>query len=588
MLNRAQHEAVRTPGHALITACPGSGKTTVLKFRAAHILETVPNSIVCGVTFTAQSAKELDSRIRTTVPGAGDRVICGTFHSLCKQQLIKAGVRFVLVNAVQQGELTRRAYFETLSDTRADYDDVVQYIDRMKAMVDPFLPSQRSEPMIAAYHRYQELLGQMGAMDFSDLLVAAVRGMCSGDVRPVQGPSGEVTHMLVDEFQDTDPVQLAWVKEHVRRGAKVTVVGDDDQSIYGWRNALGYVGMMRFRDYTDAAHIALNVTYRCAREIIVPAARLITHNEDRVEKVLETANREQGHVSVKRFKTDQDEIDGVLKAVIMSGSAGDWGILARTNAQLDAVERVLVAETIDYVRSGGTSFWDMKAPSLFLGVCQSLAVGDMIGVDELLRKVGAGEGQIARIHQECNSRAAGALDRFTSTSTATSAREDAVGVLRKRVADWRKMLQQGEAKLAMQGLALYIKKHAKLYEKDRGPDIAARDHRALDQCVQTMSRLSGNMRSRLVALRAAERNGDKTRSDCVRLMTLHSSKGLEFDRVWMMGCQQGTLPSRESPIDEERRLFFVGMTRAKRDLTISYVISELNPKSMFIRETGIA
>lgn len=587
MLNHAQQQAVRVVGHALVTACPGSGKTTVLKHRAAFLLNRDPSCVLVGVTFTSESAAELDSRIRKEVRDIGERVICGTFHSLCKKQLQRAGRKFVLVSDTQQAELMRRAYFDTASDAECSLEAAVMYIEYIKSRVDPIIPSVHQEPRIVVFERYQALLRQMGAMDFSDLLVEAVRGMKSGEVPLVGGAEGLATDMLVDEFQDTDEVQLAWINEHIRHGVKVTVVGDDDQSIYGWRRGLGFEAMHRFKEHTAATHIALNLTYRCAREIIAPAAKLITHNTERVEKVLETANRDRGEVKLARFNSPAEEIDGMLRAIRLSGSPGDWGVLARTNVQLDQVEQALMAENIPYVRSGGTSFWDLKAPALFLGVCQSLGAGDMIGVDELMRRVGVSEKQIASLHKACRSQQAGALDRFLEGAARLEPkREDKLGVLRKRLAEWRGMLGRGEEKLALEGVALYIRNNAKLYETDRGADIVDRDHRMLKQCVETLARLSGNIKSRLITLRNSEKKKSEGKDDCVRLMTLHSSKGLEFERVWMMGCEQGVLPSRQSPIPEERRLFFVGMTRAKRYLHMSYVRSQRTPPSMFLEEAG--
>lgn len=593
MLNHAQQEAVGVSGHAIITACPGSGKTTVLKYRAAHLLRAWPGSVLCGVTFTSDAAGELDQRIKAEVKdvrAASSRVICGTFHSLCKRQLTRAGYKFKLVTDVQQMDLMKRAYFDKATEADCSLEDAIRLIEYIKSQASPLLPSPRVKPSVLVYERYQELLQQMGAMDFSDLLVECVKGMMNGSVDPVTTEFGQVTHMLVDEFQDTDEVQLAWVGEHVRQGIEVTVVGDDDQAIYGWRRAMGYEAMNRFKRETNATHIALNLTYRCAREIITPAQRLIVHNVERVEKTLNTANRDAGEVRLHRFNSADEEIDGMLRAIRLSGMPGAWGLLARTNAQLDRVEQALVAESIDYIRSGGTSIWDLKAPSLFMGVCQSLGMGDMIGVDELLRRSGVSEAKLAEVHRLCRSKSIGGLDRFLSGALATNpAKDDALGVARKRLAEWRASIQKGEAKLAMEGIAHYLQRNVKLYEKAPPQKVIERDHRMLKQCVETLSRLSGNMQARLMTLRNFEKRKNEARDmdDVVRLMTLHSSKGLEYDRVWMMGCEQGVLPSRESPVDEERRLFFVGMTRAKRYLNVSYVRSQRTPPSMFIDEAGI-
>jgi DNA helicase II / ATP-dependent DNA helicase PcrA len=593
VLNHAQQQAVRVHGHAVISACPGSGKTTVLRHRAGYLLERDPSCILGGVTFTSESASELLERIQKTVPDAGDRLICGTFHSLCKRQLIQSGRRFVLVNDVQQGELIRRAYAETADEAGCSLDGAVEFIEYVKSRVDPIIPSIHLESRVLVYERYQQLLRQMGAMDFSDLLVECVKGMQLGTVQPLSTPAGAITTMLVDEFQDTDEVQLAWVQAHIGNDpanpkVHVTVVGDDDQSIYGWRSALGFQGLERFRSRNNATHIALNMTYRCAREIIVPAARLITHNTERVEKVLETANKTRGEVHLKRFNSREDEIDELLRAIAASGLPGEWGVLARTNSMIDTIERELSAENIPYVRSGGKSFWEMLAPALFLGVCQSLGAGDMIGVDELMRRSGVGEGRLAKIHAACNSSAPGALDRFLQGALSADPKSgDIVQVIRRRLAEWQRMLRNGEDRLALSGLAKFISENAKFTDKNQSQESLGRDAKTLEHCVNTLARLSGDIGKRLVALRSMDRKKENAEG-CVRLLTLHSSKGLEFERVWMVGCEQGILPSAKSPIPEERRLFYVGMTRAKRQLYLSYVRSPLNPPSMFLQEAGIS
>lgn len=582
-LNPAQQEAVRVSGHCLITACPGSGKTTVLKHRAAFLLKNHPQASLVGVTFTADAASELEERIRAELPDAGKRVICGTFHSLCKQQLERSGRRVVMVDEAEQDDLIRRACVECSDPSQApfNFEQAKAFIGGVKCRVDPILPSPASEPMVLVYEAYQRLLRQIGARDFADLLVDAVRGMTNGSVEPFG-----CTYLLADEFQDTDEVQLAWVMAHVRQGVDTTVVGDDDQSIYGWRAALGYEGLERFRTMTQATHVALNVTYRCAREIVTPAARLITCNTERVAKTLDTVNRNRGEVRVRRFSTPEEEVEKLLAEISRSKSSNEneWGVLARTNSQLDAIETMLGAESIKYVRSGGRSFWEMRGPSVFLGVCRSMVQGDMVGVDKLMRTMGVGEQRLGQLHQNYDSRSAGALNRFLGDKSG-AVRKDSVEVLRVRLREWKALLREGDDGLALDGLAKFIQHHAKLYERERSGAAQAQDHAMLQQCSASLSRLKGGLGQRLVALKHKEKAADK--KDGVKLMTLHSSKGLEFEKVWIVGCREGILPSPKSVLAEERRLFYVGMTRAKSELTLSYVLSDDNPESVFLKESGL-
>jgi len=583
MLTRAQHEAVQARGHVLITACPGSGKTTVLTHRAAFLLDKHPEAVLCGVTFTSESAAELDRRIRHEVPDSGARLICGTFHSLCKRQLARAGQRLVLINESRSRDLLRRAWRETANETAVSLDEAVAFIEHIKGQVNPILPSAHGNACVLVYQRYQSLLRQMGAMDFADLLVECVRGMVDGSVEPVCTRSGAVTHMLVDEFQDTDAVQLAWVMEHLRHGVQVTVVGDDDQSIYGWRRALGFEGLEAFRQQARARHISLDLTFRCAREILAPAARLIAHNTARVEKRLETSNRKQGSVRLHRCNSRLDEADHIARHVLRSGQPGQWGILARTNAQLDQAEQVFTANGVPYRRSGGMSFWEYRAPALFLSICRSLGTGDMVGIDALLRGAGIAVKTLERLHNRCRSNEPGALDRFIQSGSKGT--RGKLATLRHRITDWRALLLVGNARMAMEGISHTIQHDVRLYAS-ASPDITARDKQMLRQCVDVLSRLRGNVLARLAAIHhPADQEQDS--GAAVRLMTLHASKGLEFERVWIMGCERSVLPSDKSPLEEERRLMYVGITRAKQELHLSCVVSERSVPSVFLDEAGV-
>lgn len=611
MLNHAQQQAVRVPGHALITACPGSGKTTVLMHRAVHLLGGHPGSILGGVTFTSEAAAELDGRIRKQLPSVGDRLICGTFHSLCKRQLTRHGHRFSLIDENKQQDLLRRAYMEcVVSDT--PFEDAVRFIEKYKGLVDPMLPYAEAPDLCDMLQHYQEFLARLGAKDFSDLLVDCVRGMRAGDIRPLGDPEGKpVRFLLVDEFQDTDEVQFAWIREHIRQGVEVTVVGDDDQSVYSFRSALSMEAFTRFKALVNPTHISLDLTYRCAREIITPAHSLINCNHDRFQKSLTTANRGKGQVKIHRYPKEAEEVDDILAHIARSGEWGQWGVLARTNALLDPIERELLGEKIDYVRSGGTSFWEYRSPALFLGVCQSIGSNDMIGIDQLMRKIGVSESDISKVHSSCRSRQAGSLNRFLEGAiTSNPHPNDKLGTMRKRLAEWNNMIAGRNAGLAFEGMARYIVANADLFKVSArkaikkandpkalmagvdsdGMVVTERERLMLEQCASSMSRLSGDVRARLMALRKGEKGDDKT--DAVRLMTLHSSKGLEFERVWIVGCQQGVCPSEKSKqeglLEEERRLFYVGMTRAKHDLHLSYVIDKkTDTGSQFLTEAGL-
>jgi DNA helicase-2/ATP-dependent DNA helicase PcrA len=580
-LNGAQQQAVHVNGHCMITAPPGSGKTKVLEHRAEFILTSPAHSVV-GVTFTAAAAAELEQRIRKLVPGAGKRVYCGTFHSLCKRQLQASGIRFVLVNEVQQQDLMRRAYVDILGRPgevqEVSFEEACIFIDWVKSSIEPLVGRSERELLLQeVLDRYQELLHQMGGMDFSDLLSRAVKGMKAGTVKPLP-----VTHLLVDECQDSDDVQYAWIREHIRVGAIVSIVGDDDQCIFSFRSAAGFRGMEGFRQETSAAHVALLTTYRCANEIITPASRLISLNATRVQKAIRTANHGVGSVMVRHAESPESELLMIADAIRQSGAPQDWGILARNNDLLDGLERILTLADVPYLRLGGMSFWDVKGPSLFLAVCGSLGGDNLIGVDNLLRKCGVGEDLLRRMHLSCHSKHPGSLGRFMNGP----AMEGDIGRFQRRIREWHGLLKSGKDRLALYGIAEFIKKNARIYESERSSKLVMKDHQRLDDCARSLSCLKGSLGSRLALLKINESRSPT--DDVTRVMTMHASKGLEFRNVWIFGCEQGIVPSSKSTdIEEERRLFYVGMTRAKERLFLSYPLREKGQRSIFLGEAGL-
>lgn len=596
MLNPAQRDAVQTPGHCMITACPGSGKTTVLVHRAAFLLRGHPGSTLVGVTFTADAANELKLRIAKMMPEAADRVLCGTFHSLCKRQLEAGGQRVRIIDESEQDQLIRRACLrvagvEGVSNSdRYPFDQAKAFISNIKCQVDPIMPSPHLEPMVEVYEAYQKMLGQMGVKDFSDLLVDAVRGMSSGRVAPLK-----CNFMLVDEAQDTDEVQLAWLLGHVAQGVQATVVGDDDQSIYSWRAALGLEALERFKKATNATHVALNVTYRCAREIVTPAARLITQNNgNRVEKQLDTVFRGRGSVRLRSFAKFSDEAEAISTEIHRSGLPHEWAVLARGNAQLDIVDTTLGAEHVPYTRSGGKSMWEMAAPSLLLGVARSLARGDLLGVDSLLRAQGASDEALERFHQRYDSARPGALRRFMDDD----GMKGSSGIFRytwDRINGWDEMLRANRDNEVLEKIAYVITRRCEVLGRKTSEEERQMTERILGQCVASLCRFRGSLGRRIDDMQRHQANKEKpptTEEERISrgasLMTMHASKGLEFQNVWIIGCRAGTTPSSKSiSLAEERRLFYVAMTRAKTNLILSYVSDESYPPSMFLHEAGI-
>lgn len=554
----------------------------MLKFRAAHLLTENTAARLVAVTFTKEAAKSLSDSIKDHFPEGAARVTAGTFHSLCKQQIEQGKRRVTLLKDGQRMRMLIESMRAVAGKDACTLDELTEAIDAFQSNVDAGLPPVGQNSRADIFRRYEQLKAHHGVLDYADLIRNAVRGMRDGTIAPLR-----VGYMLVDEFQDTDKLQMAWVMEHVNHGAQVTIVGDDDQSIYGWRGGLGYGGMMAFKDLTKAAQINLDRTYRCAVDILKPAARLIVHNRARVDKQLATANTSQGFIAVRSFQDRESEVDGCIDAIARSGVAEAWGVLARTNAQLDRLEASIVGE-FTFKRSGGSSFWELKGPSLLLEVVGSLASGKMLGVEAMLVAVGISPNYMDRIRTSMRTEGTGALGRFISHRLPAKGPVDdrTLALLaRDMVGEWHGLVTSGDPDdiaPALNGVAHFLSKHTVV----RGQSEEARkhNHAMLAMAARSLGQMQGSIAMRLNAVRRA---ADQRKQDGggARLMTLHGAKGLEFDRVWILGCEQGVLPSSQSDMEEERRLMYVGMTRAKTHLTLSYALDR--EPSQFLSEAGL-
>jgi superfamily I DNA/RNA helicase len=562
-LSDAQRRAVHTRGHAVVSACPGSGKTTVLAERAAHLLETHLRGNLVAVTFTNDAAEELAGRVRAAAPAHADRVRAGTFHKLAKEQLTRSGAKVRIANESQTADFVRRAIRS--AGVEVAFEAARLAVQSLKITMSP----ERGDELGAVRAEYDRLLARAGLMDFQDLILEAVRGMEQGQIPPI-----DARFLLVDEFQDTDASQYAWVMAHVRAGAEVTIVGDDDQSIYGFRHALGYRGMRRFMEESHAAHLPLEMSYRCAPEILAAAARLIAHNSERVPKQLRTAHAGRGALALV-YATDRDEEAALIATNIAESSeGGSWAVLTRTNQLLDGVEAALTAFGVRYARIDGRSFWDSPGPALFLSAADAIDRRDLHGIESVLSACGVDEELLAKL-EEAPARAR--FTRFLDGIRATGPKASLVAELGQRTKEWLTLLEEGRTLLMLYGLGQFL-------EEQSPPSMQPGCHA---HCARAIGRMAGTLRQRIAMVRNA-RSTSATKEG-VQLMTLHSAKGLEFDRVWLAFCEEGVLPHKDGDRDEERRLMYVGMTRARHALTVSAAIgSKRSSPSAFLLEAGIA
>lgn len=569
-LNPYQRKAVLAEGHCLVTACPGSGKTRVLAFRAGRLLDQHPNGKLLAVTFTRDAASSLKERIIAHAGGdAHNRVAVGTLHSLALNQLKRARLLKRLASPAEQALFMRRASEHTREPI--SLEDAIQAIDGIKSCMEP-PPPAHSSAGAEAYHLYRGYMDQAGMIDFADLLLLAVLSMRDRSARPYGAD-----WLLVDEAQDMDEVQMAWVEEHSKSGVETMLVADDDQSIYGWRHAMGYRGLTQFRERMKADLVTLPVNYRCDKLIIESAARLIAHNKERVPKAIEGVADEPGVAQVLSFEDRLLEAEAVIAEAAKSHN--EFAVLARTNLLLDATELQLSAHGIPYYRTGGKSLWDREAPAAVLGLLQAVTEKKHSGIITALHFAGT---PVTALDALLPPNATDPYRKLLSAMNEPPARAGKPGSMERErlislarlIQEWDGLLRQQRTSLVIAGVALWVRNHL----HPQHPE-----HEICEWLSETLLKMKGDL-SRRIALLLRPRK--KTKREGVALMTYHSSKGLEWDRVWMIGVESGVLPHPESPLEEERRLCYVGMTRARHELYLSWKAGA--GPSMFLEEAGLA
>ncbi|MFM0154882.1 ATP-dependent helicase [Paraburkholderia sediminicola] len=564
-LNPQQREVAQMRRHCVAIACPGAGKTKTIAAKAALLLVD-PATTVGAVTFSKDAAVKLRDRIlRVASPSAKPRLIAGTFHSLAFRQLgQRGGARRDIASDGDRTGLLARVLTEMGLNWKVE--EAVPVIERIKTN---FGRVEQGTTEAQLYEAYQEALARNGKIDFQDMLRLAVAGMEKGVIEPYA-----FTDLLVDEFQDTDPLQYRWVELHANAGARVTVVGDDDQSIYGFRAALGFRGMESFASAFDAQRVVLGSNYRCRSEILEAADRLIRHNEDRIPKLLRAERGAGGTVDTQRF--DDEYIDAVaaLEALQPRLAAGQsCAILARTNRILDPIEAVCRSHGVPYFRASGQSIINRPQGALMCNLLEIVQGTKVNGLDAVLGHSGMSSAHLAALHRDMGP---ALVQRQKKDLVTLGLPEDTATAYRafmKRLSEWRSLRERKFYSLALEGVQEWMLTYAKT-----DPEI-----RSIQATYDVVSRLNGTFSERIEFLR---RDNNKPVEGALVLTTMHSSKGLEWDHVWITRAEENVVPDDKSPESEERRLFYVAMTRAREGLTIATI--KKNPVSRFVLESEVA
>ncbi|MGD8936136.1 MAG: DNA helicase II [Thiogranum sp.] len=606
-LNDAQREAVTaTQDPLLVLAGAGSGKTRVLVHRVAWLIqvENVSPYGILAVTFTNKAAGEMRTRIEQLVGVPTRGMWVGTFHGLAHRLLRahwqEAGLpqSFQVLDADDQYRVIRRILkameldesrwpprqMQWFINARKDEGLRPQHIDHRG---DPFVRQQ-----LAVYQAYEEQCRRSGLVDFAELLLRA-HELWLHNPALLAHYQQRFQHILVDEFQDTNTIQYAWLRVLAGSNAHITIVGDDDQSIYGWRGAR-VENLQRFeKDFPGARTLRLEQNYRSTGVILKAANALIAHNDGRLGKNLWTEGGEGEPIRLYAALNEQDEARFVIEniqSLVDGGSArSDIAILYRSNAQSRVFEERLLQYAIPYRVYGGLRFFErqeIKDALAYLRLCANRE--DDASFDRIVNHPprGIGERTLAEVRERAR------LDKSSLWAAAHTLQcSDALsGRARNALAaffDITETLAETIAELELPEQVEHVVECAGLkdyYAKEKGEKGQARLEN-LDELVNAAREFEYEVEEgeeleplaaflSHAALEAGEGQAEKWQ-DCVQLMTLHSAKGLEFDNVFLCGLEEGLFPhqrSSEEPgrLEEERRLCYVGITRARRQLTLSY------------------
>ena len=607
-LNDRQREAVAAPlGNYLVLAGAGSGKTRVLTHRIAWLIavEGVSEGSIMAVTFTNKAAAEMRHRIETTLAQhSAHRLFgmwVGTFHSIA-HRLLRAHYAdanlpqdFQIMDSEDQLRLMKRLLkLHNYDEKMYPPKQACWYINNKKdeglrpQQIDDMNDRQEKE-WINIYRIYQDTCDRAGLVDFAEILLRAYELFLRKPLI-LQTYQRRFQHILVDEFQDTNHIQYAWIKLLAGKTGKAMIVGDDDQSIYGWRGAQ-IENIQRFLDdFEQAQTIRLEQNYRSTGNILTSANQLISNNSNRLGKNLWTEGEQGEPVGIYAAFNELDEALFVSSQIKIwledGGKLHDCAVLYRSNSQSRVLEEALIRAQIPYRIYGGMRFFERQEIKDALAYLRLIANRhDDAAFERVINTPPRGIGertlevlrnitrerqitlwqatQVAINENKLAGRAATALLRFTELILS---------------------LQQDSEEMPLFAQTDFVIKHSGLYEmykQEKGEKgevrienleelvSAAREFIKPDDA-EDMTELTAFLTH--ASLEAGEEQASPHQS-CVQMMTLHSAKGLEFPRVFMVGVEEGIFPSFMSleeagRLEEERRLAYVGITRAKKKLTM--------------------
>jgi DNA helicase-2/ATP-dependent DNA helicase PcrA len=604
-LNPAQREAATyLQGPLLIFAGAGSGKTRVLTFRVAALIDSgVDPYHIIAITFTNKAAKEMRERISAITP-MGDQVWVSTFHAACTRILRREAEHlgmekgFTIYDAADTLRLLKDCIGELNLDDKMYAPRMLQ--SKISEQKNELVTAQQYEKAVAGsfresnyadvYRMYQKRLSAANALDFDDIIMRVVQ-LFTEKPDVLARYQSRFRYVLVDEYQDTNHAQYELVRMLAGHANNICVVGDDDQSIYGWRGA-DVRNILRFEeDFPGACVVKLEQNYRSSQSILDAANAVISLNSNRADKKLWTDNGKGGPLRVYSARDDRDEgsfvAQEIRRGVMEGASFKDFAVLYRTNAQSRAIEDRLVNAGLPYRIFSGVRFYEhteIKDMLAYLKIINNAA--DNLACSRVINvpRRGIGAATIEKVQTFAAANGLSFFDAMRRTEEMPELGRKAVALL--HFAEFIIML--GEYAAANSVAALITKivddtGYMKMLNDGtpEGDDRVANVRELIDKAVSFEAESEDTSLAKFledVAL-VADIDNYEEGADAIALMTLHSAKGLEFPRVFMVGFEEEMFPTFRAienggaQMEEERRLCYVGFTRAREVLYITHAIT---------------
>ncbi|WP_353421793.1 DNA helicase PcrA [Staphylococcus delphini] len=626
-MNKEQSEAVRTTeGPLLIMAGAGSGKTRVLTHRIAYLLDEkdVSPYNILAITFTNKAAKEMKERVQALVGEEAEVIWMSTFHSMCVRILRRDADRigiernFTIIDPTDQKSVIKDVLKrENIDPKKYEPKIFIGEISKLKndlltpAKVEAEADDFYSRMVATVYKGYQQQLVRNQALDFDDLIMTTIR-LFERVPDVLDFYQNKFQYIHVDEYQDTNTAQYTLVNMLAQKFKNLCVVGDSDQSIYGWRGANIHNILSFEKDYPNARTIFLEQNYRSTKTILQAANEVIRHNTERKPKGLWTANQQGEKIHYYEAMSERDETEYVVREIFKQQKKGkrykDMAVLYRTNAQSRVLEETFLKSTIPYVMVGGQKFYDRKEIKDLLSYLRLIAnSADDISLQRIINvpKRGIGPSSVEKIATYAADHELTMFDGLAEV--------DFIG-LSKKVTQAAAEFYQLMSNLMQEQEFLEVSEIVdEVLEKSGYREMLKRE-----QSIESRSRLENidefmsvpvdyekntpleeqSLINFLTDLSLVADVDEANLEDGVTLMTMHSAKGLEFPIVFIIGMEESIFPhiraiqsENDHEMEEERRISYVAITRAEEELYLSHATSrtlfgrpQSNARSRFLNE----